>query len=862
MKVPSNPGNAHLSLNPNCELNKQLNLSLPQQFLHTQQPPLTQQDTTQSNANPQKIKYGIQIITANPEDDISSSSSSLSNRQQNKALLGANLNPTINPPVNPVCSNLSNDANNNNSRSPRRPNYLQKSSFHNSLSPNPETRSKPAQIGPALSPIQQYYNALSPRGLERKNNSFYEADQDQDNKSNNSFNQDGPFLPRTKSNVDSKNCLLDSLNMSRDFDSNDYFVDQNVNKHFVLTHNKSNNDDNHGDNIRKSASNEFLRNKHNEFDNSQDDELFDNLERDLNSAGVNLFGGSVAGSEDGYFNKNNAYNIQPFVQVQVSNNKNSQQQTQVTSSTSSTLGQQQEQGITFNKPNNTTNSNISSNNSSKVNNDYMYLQQQPPQVNEGMPLGINTNMSNQLMNNNNNNANTNSNFNNRFTFNFPGVANNTTQNTNMMLNKPNNNNNNHLNYNMNLNISTNPYLNPNYPRSTPNIPSSRIPPQQQLPFNRNQPLPQQQQQPPQPTDLSSSTNQNYQRMLKPHNMHNLTAPPIYRLDNIEIAKQAHNLAKDQSGCRFLQKKIEEETQFALNCIYPVILDHLLDTVNDQFGNYLIQKFFEYLSPQEIHRFLNLIGPSFAPIGINQYGTRVLQKIIDFLPNDIDNLNLFKQCIIPNTVLFSNDVNGCHIIQKILTTKLFDNSFIYHQLDLHIEHIANHKNGCCFLQKCTEKLTGNELDRILTAIDKKAKILIIDQYGNYVIQHVMKINGAQRNYNLFMILISNLSYYSNQKFSSNVIEKFFLYDDFRRVIIEKMLNQQLMREMLFDGFGNYVVQRALANSNQEEQIQLLYHIAPLMEELKSLNFGAKLYHKLTTQYPMIINIMMNLRNSNE
>ena len=125
---------------------------------------------------------------------------------------------------------------------------------------------------------------------------------------------------------------------------------------------------------------------------------------------------------------------------------------------------------------------------------------------------------------------------------------------------------------------------------------------------------------------------------------------------------------------------------------------------------------------------------------------------------------------------------------------------------------------------------------------------------------MKINGAQRNYNLFNILINNLSYYSNQKFSSNVIEKFFLYDNFKRIIIERMLNHQLMKEMLFDNFGNYVVQRALANSTQEEQINLLYFIAPLMEQLKTLNFGVKLYHKIITQYPMIINIMKNLRNN--
>ena len=678
-------------------------------------------------SNPQKIKYGIQIITANPEDETQSSSSQ-SARQQNKALLGANLNPTINPIVNPVNTNTSNEG--NNSRSPRRPNYLQKSSFHNSLSPNPETRSKPSQNVPALSPIQQYYNALSPRGCDRKNNSFYEANQDQDNKSNNSFNQDGPFLPRTKSNVDSKNCLLDSLNTSRDFDTNDYFVEQNMNKHFMLTQNKSTNEDNHGENIKKSTTNEFLSNKHNDLDNIiQDDELFDNLEGDLISGGANLFRGSVAGSEDSYLNKNNSYNIQPFVQI------------------TKTQQTQQEQGIPFNKSNsNSNNSTTNTNNTSTKLNDFIYQQQQQS---EKISMDINT-LPKQSINNNSNN-----NLNNRFMFNLPNMSNNF-QNANIMLNKPNN----YLNYHMNLNIATNPYLNPNnYGRTNQNI-SSLLIQNQQTVFNRNQTL---QQQPPQ-NDINTaqhmSNNQNYQRMLKTHNMHNmhnLAVPPIYRLDNIEIAKQAHNLAKDQSGCRFLQKKIEEETQFALSCIYPVILDHLLDTVNDQFGNYLIQKFFEYLSPQEIHKFLSLIGPSFAPIGINQYGTRVLQKIIDFLPNDIDNLNLFKSFITPNTVLFSNDVNGCHIIQKILTTKLFDNSFIYHQLDLHIEHIANHKNGCCFLQKCTEKLTGMELERILNAIDKKAKILIIDQYGNYVIQHVMKINSAQRNYNLFMILISDLSY---------------------------------------------------------------------------------------------------------
>ena len=41
-------------------------------------------------------------------------------------------------------------------------------------------------------------------------------------------------------------------------------------------------------------------------------------------------------------------------------------------------------------------------------------------------------------------------------------------------------------------------------------------------------------------------------------------------------------------------------------------------------------------------------------------------------------------------------------------------------------------------------------------------------------------------------------------------------------------------MLYNAYGNYVVQRAIGNANQEDQIKLLYLIAPLMEELKKYN----------------------------
>ena len=118
-----------------------------------------------------------------------------------------------------------------------------------------------------------------------------------------------------------------------------------------------------------------------------------------------------------------------------------------------------------------------------------------------------------------------------------------------------------------------------------------------------------------------------------------------------------------------------------------------------------------------------------------------------------------------------------------------------------------------------------------------------------------MNSYERNRALFNMVINDIEVYANQKFCSNVIEKFFIYNDLTKEIINKLLSSQgVTKQMLYNAYGNYVVQRAIGNANQEDQIKLLYLIAPLMEELKKYNFGLKLYHKLTSQYPILMNLL--------
>ena len=58
------------------------------------------------------------------------------------------------------------------------------------------------------------------------------------------------------------------------------------------------------------------------------------------------------------------------------------------------------------------------------------------------------------------------------------------------------------------------------------------------------------------------------------------------------------LARDQNGCRFLQRKFDEGGAAAIGQVFPEILDHLVELMMDPFGNYLIQKLLDRCSEDQ------------------------------------------------------------------------------------------------------------------------------------------------------------------------------------------------------------------------------------------------------------------------
>ena len=104
-------------------------------------------------------------------------------------------------------------------------------------------------------------------------------------------------------------------------------------------------------------------------------------------------------------------------------------------------------------------------------------------------------------------------------------------------------------------------------------------------------------------------------------------------------------------------------------------------------------------------------------------------------------------------------------------------------------LSCHPYGCRVLQRILEHCEKNKKSEVLDEISKCHRKLLDDQYGNYVIQHVLQFGRPSDRDSLLAIIVENgLLVLSRQKFASNVVEKLLKYGNAtqRRAIVREML----------------------------------------------------------------------------
>ncbi|KAK5172601.1 uncharacterized protein LTR77_002721 [Saxophila tyrrhenica] len=325
------------------------------------------------------------------------------------------------------------------------------------------------------------------------------------------------------------------------------------------------------------------------------------------------------------------------------------------------------------------------------------------------------------------------------------------------------------------------------------------------------------------------------------------ADDFYSNANVaELRGQIYALCKDQHGCRFLQKKLEERNTQDTQIIFDEVKEHFCELMMDPFGNYLCQRLLEHASEDQRTALISIATPEMTRIALNQHGTRALQRMIEYITTP-EQTQLIIDALESDVVQLIQDLNGNHVIQKCLNHLTpEDAQFIFDAVAGACVIVGTHRHGCCVLQRCVDHATGLQKGALVDAIIGEAFALVQDPFGNYVVQYILDLTEPCFTEPLCHSFQGKVVHLSKQKFSSNVIEKCIrcASRDTKRMLIQEILPPFELEKLLRDNYANYVVQTALDSADEELKLVLVDNIRPILPSLRHTPHGRRLQSKIT------------------
>ena len=332
--------------------------------------------------------------------------------------------------------------------------------------------------------------------------------------------------------------------------------------------------------------------------------------------------------------------------------------------------------------------------------------------------------------------------------------------------------------------------------------------------------------------------------------------------NLEKEENPNYFLKDQLYCRQIQNKLEKNINSLKYSdeFYENIKFQLVEIIEHQFGNYVIQKFLSVLLFQENKKLYKMIfldiKDKLFEICIHNYGTSVIQKTFEKLDNgnyykiETNELNnVFKNLIDNHLYELCCDKNGNHVYQKLL--RIFPkerNQFLYDSLIKISFPVSIIQQGATLLQTAFDYSSKEQQEKLCIVIIDKIADLINDKYGNYTIQTIFKLYNDKINDKIYEYIDKNILQLSKEKFSSNVIDKCIIKDYKKsNILIDSIIKKNIIKDIIVDQYGNYVVQKALNVSGKDICAKIIQQIKPILSDLQKTNIGKKIYEKLNQNY---------------
>jgi len=294
----------------------------------------------------------------------------------------------------------------------------------------------------------------------------------------------------------------------------------------------------------------------------------------------------------------------------------------------------------------------------------------------------------------------------------------------------------------------------------------------------------------------------------------------------QMVGQIYALSKYQQGCRFLQKKLEENIDANTKIILNELFDHLVELMTDPFGNYLFSKLMEFCDPHQRSIVIDKILLNLLTIAFDMYGTQSMQKTMPFFTDA--QIEAMRDTLKPSAIALIKHNKANYLIQYCLDhlDQKF-NGWIYDAVIGSIEEVGRDRVGCVIVKRCIDHAKEPFNTKLLNEITNKVLVLVQDPFGNYVVQHVIEKYQHSEVQNLIKNLFGSVTDLCVQKFSSNVVEKCLKVSnpDVRFALIKELIESESLPQLLNDKFANFVIQTALDVAETEQRTLFVNTILP-------------------------------------
>ncbi|KAF9901930.1 hypothetical protein BX616_002085 [Lobosporangium transversale] len=196
-------------------------------------------------------------------------------------------------------------------------------------------------------------------------------------------------------------------------------------------------------------------------------------------------------------------------------------------------------------------------------------------------------------------------------------------------------------------------------------------------------------------------------------------------------------------------------------------------MSNRFGNFLIQRCFEFGTPQQIDALAQAMRGNILTLACDAFGCHVVQKALDYVEEDCKArivTEMFRR--IRETIVHRY---ACHVWQKIFEIRWTDAppaamTYVNNAVAGRWASVAVDETGSLVVQNIFENCAEHDKRPVLTEILQSVNTIAKGQWGNWVIQHILEHGIPQDRATVTQRILEDAVALSLDQYASKVVEK--------------------------------------------------------------------------------------------